>query len=56
MGRENTCKAVPNHGVAGQVRTACSKCGTIWDNNVNGICPKCKRRIKPSLFSNKFCR
>ena len=53
MGRENTCKAVPNYHLPNKVRTACSKCGTIWDENVKGSCPVCHKRIKKSKFSIK---
>lgn len=53
MGKENTCKAVPNHGLPDKVRTACSVCGAIWDDSVRGSCCNCHRRIKKSKFSNK---
>lgn len=58
MGKNNTCKAVPNRGIAGKLRASCSKCGAIFDDNVKGkgSCPNCHRRIKPSQFSNEFVR
>jgi len=57
MGKEKTCRAVPNHGLPNQVRVSCSKCGTIWEEGeVKGSCPVCHKRIKPSKFSNKFSR
>ena len=52
MGKENTCKAVPNHGLPNQVRTSCSKCGAIWTEDVKGSCPSCHRRIKCRNLSN----
>lgn len=55
MGKKNNCCAVPNNTLQYE-RVACSVCGTIWDDSVKGTCPKCKRRIKPSTFSKKFCR
>ena len=53
MGRENTCKAVPNRRIPDNVRTACSICGTIWSDEVKCSCPVCHRRIKKSSFSTK---
>ena len=55
MGKKNNCRAVPNNTME-QERAACSVCGTIWTDNVKGVCPKCRRRIKPSSFSKEFCR
>lgn len=56
MGKDNTCKAVPNR-LNGEIRASCSWCGAIWtENDVKGSCPSCHRRIKPSKFSNKFNR
>lgn len=55
MGKDNTCKAVPNK-LNGAVRVSCSICGTIWSDEVKGSCPSCHRRIKPSSFSKKFSR
>lgn len=54
MGKDNKCKAVFNHGIAGKERIACSVCGTIWENGEPTHCPKCKRRVKKSLISNKI--
>lgn len=56
MGKKKNCKAVPNNTLQYE-RTACSVCGTIWTDDLKGkgVCPKCRRRIKPSLFSKKFC-
>ena len=51
MGKDNTCKAVPNHGLPNQVRTACSVCGTIWTDDVKGSCNGCHRRIKQRQFT-----
>ena len=51
MGKDNNCKAVYNVSIPGKVRIACSVCGTIWDENVKGTCPKCGRHIKPSKVS-----
>lgn len=56
MGKDNTCKAVPNRTLPNEVRAACSICGTIWSDEVKGSCPSCHRRIKPSSFSKKFSR
>lgn len=55
MGKDNTCRAVPNK-LNGVVRASCSICGCIWSDEVEGKCPSCKRRIKPSKFSKKFNR
>lgn len=52
---KNICKAVPNK-LNGVVRAACSKCGGIFTDDTKGNCPHCKKRIKPSKFTNKFCR
>lgn len=54
MGKDNTCKAVPNHGLKGQVRTACSVCGTIWSDDVKGSCSGCHRRIKQRHVKDNF--
>lgn len=54
MGKDNKCKAVYNVSPSGQVRMACSVCGTIWDDKVKGSCPGCHRSIKPSQASSKF--
>lgn len=57
MGKKNNCRAVPNN-TFNQPRVSCSVCGTIWDDSVKGkgVCPKCRRRIKPSsMFGKKFC-
>lgn len=54
MGKDNTCKAVPNHGLPNQVRTSCSVCGTIWTDDVKGSCPTCHRRIKQRHIKDNF--
>ena len=55
MGKNKTCKAVPNYGLPNQIRTSCSRCGAIWEEGkVKGSCPSCHGRIKPSKFSSKF--
>lgn len=51
MGKENTCKIVPNTELPGKVRMACSKCGSIITDKKARYCPVCKRRIKPSDMS-----
>lgn len=56
MGKNNTCRAVPNRGIAGKIRPACSVCGIIFDKDTKGVCPNCHRKIKPSNFSSEFCR
>lgn len=57
MGKKNNCRAVPND-TFDNLRSACSVCGTIWNDDMigKGSCPKCKRRIKPSMMTKKFCR
>lgn len=54
MGKDNTCKAVPNHGLPNQTRTSCSVCGAIWTDDVKGVCPTCRRRIKQRHVGNNF--
>lgn len=50
MGKDNTCKPVPNHTLKEQERIACSVCGTIWTDGIPNSCPKCRRRVKKSAF------
>ena len=56
MGKDNTCKAVPNHGLPNQVRTACSICGSIWTDDIKGSCPSCHRRIKQRNFTQNVSK
>lgn len=57
MGKKNNCRAVPNNTYADAMRPSCSICGTIWNDDIKGVCPKCRRRVKPSQqFGKKFCR
>ena len=58
MGKENTCKAVPNYGLPNQIRVSCSKCGSIWTDDMKGkgSCPVCHKRIKKSRFSTEYAR
>lgn len=54
MGRENTCRAVPNLGLKGKTRISCSKCGAIWDTVDVPSCPVCKRKVKKSKFAARM--
>lgn len=54
MGKDNNCKLVPNTGIPGKIRPACSVCGSIIEDIKKTSCPVCHRHIKPSKFSREL--
>lgn len=54
MGKHNSCKLVPNTGVHGKVRPACSWCGSIVEDTGRASCKVCGRHFKPSWFSHEI--